>query len=348
MFVVPVVITLVVGWLLVSRWATVRVRTAGAGDGSLGRLGRLSRRAANDRGGWSAMRWRWSLTAEQKLLAQRARSAKAATGRVASAGSLSVSDRRLAGVSRAEPRQPGDRRADSKPIGRTIRPSCCGNTPSGRAGRHSRSSATFASRRSSAARKNRPFATDLTTGPKFGRTATPPDSADPATGAGPRGVPTFHEGKIYTVGATGLVDCLDAATGQLIWQRNLLKDVDTPLAAMGHRHLAAGRRRAGHRVCRRRRWQGNDRLCRGDRRAGLDRRPRNAQLQLAATGPARWSRADFDGPRSGARRARSRLGQTAVAIRLEPGGKRPDAAALRAWETIGSCWPAATTRGRGC
>ena len=56
---------------------------------------------------------------------------------------------------------------------------------------------------------------------------------DPATGAGPRGVPAFHEGKLFTVGATGLVDCLDAATGQLVWQRNLLADVDASLQQWG-------------------------------------------------------------------------------------------------------------------
>lgn len=43
-------------------------------------------------------------------------------------------------------------------------------------------------------------------------------------GAGPRGTPTFHEGRIYAMGATGLLTCLDAATGKQLWQVDILKD----------------------------------------------------------------------------------------------------------------------------
>lgn len=40
-------------------------------------------------------------------------------------------------------------------------------------------------------------------------------------GVGPRSTPTFHEGKLFTFGATGLLNCLDALTGKLIWQKNI-------------------------------------------------------------------------------------------------------------------------------
>lgn len=43
-------------------------------------------------------------------------------------------------------------------------------------------------------------------------------------GPGPRATPTFHEGKIYAQGATGKLNCLDAATGQLIWTRDVSAD----------------------------------------------------------------------------------------------------------------------------
>ena len=36
-------------------------------------------------------------------------------------------------------------------------------------------------------------------------------------GPGPRATPTYHEGKIYAYGATGKLNCLDAATGKEIW-----------------------------------------------------------------------------------------------------------------------------------
>jgi outer membrane protein assembly factor BamB len=43
-------------------------------------------------------------------------------------------------------------------------------------------------------------------------------------GPGPRATPTFHGGKLYTFGATGLLNCLDAATGKKLWGRNIVTD----------------------------------------------------------------------------------------------------------------------------
>ena len=43
-------------------------------------------------------------------------------------------------------------------------------------------------------------------------------------GAGPRGTPTLHDGRIYSVGATGILNALDAATGARLWSRNTPTD----------------------------------------------------------------------------------------------------------------------------
>lgn len=43
-------------------------------------------------------------------------------------------------------------------------------------------------------------------------------------GPGPRATPTYHDGKIYALGATGLLDCLDAKTGEKVWSRNAAED----------------------------------------------------------------------------------------------------------------------------
>ena len=43
-------------------------------------------------------------------------------------------------------------------------------------------------------------------------------------GDGPRATPIFNEGKVYALGATGVLDCLDARTGEEIWSHNILED----------------------------------------------------------------------------------------------------------------------------
>ena len=43
-------------------------------------------------------------------------------------------------------------------------------------------------------------------------------------GDGPRATPTYHEGRLYALGALGELQCLDARTGALVWRRNILAD----------------------------------------------------------------------------------------------------------------------------
>src|SRR5262245_1451702 len=40
-----------------------------------------------------------------------------------------------------------------------------------------------------------------------------------AHGAGPKATPLFHNGRLYTVGITGIVSAFDATTGKLVWQK---------------------------------------------------------------------------------------------------------------------------------
>lgn len=43
-------------------------------------------------------------------------------------------------------------------------------------------------------------------------------------GPGPRATPTWHDGRLYALGATGQLWALDASTGDPIWNRNILAD----------------------------------------------------------------------------------------------------------------------------
>jgi outer membrane protein assembly factor BamB len=48
--------------------------------------------------------------------------------------------------------------------------------------------------------------------------------SEPMGGDGPRATPTIEGGRVYALGATGILDCLDAATGKLIWTRDIIKE----------------------------------------------------------------------------------------------------------------------------
>jgi outer membrane protein assembly factor BamB len=56
---------------------------------------------------------------------------------------------------------------------------------------------------------------------------------EPLSGMGPRGTPTFADGRIYTLGATGKLNCLDAATGKPIWSHDVVVDADAAVTPAG-------------------------------------------------------------------------------------------------------------------
>ncbi len=45
-----------------------------------------------------------------------------------------------------------------------------------------------------------------------------------STGDGPRATPTWDQGRMYALGATGELRCLDANTGSVVWGKNILAD----------------------------------------------------------------------------------------------------------------------------
>ncbi|QDU26383.1 Outer membrane protein assembly factor BamB precursor [Anatilimnocola aggregata] len=51
--------------------------------------------------------------------------------------------------------------------------------------------------------------------------------------AGPRAAVTIHAGKAYALGATGWLHCLDAATGKILWKRDLETDYQIEMPIWG-------------------------------------------------------------------------------------------------------------------
>ena len=140
------------------------------------------------------------------------------------------------------------------------------------------------------------------------------------SGAGPRGTPTFANGRIYTLGATGILNCLDAASGKKNWSRTITTDAQSkpplwglsgsPLVSDNMVYvLAVGQTEpAGLSLL---------------GRSSLGRESGRPQLQLAAGGDHWWQEANLDRERCRSGLVRAGVGKATLANR--PGDARRSA-----------------------
>ena len=74
---------------------------------------------------------------------------------------------------------------------------------------------------------------DTTTGQELWTNGWPAKFSEYHSDEGPRTTPTYDDGKIYALGATGEFRCLDASSGMLIWGKNVVTEAHAALPDYG-------------------------------------------------------------------------------------------------------------------
>jgi len=65
---------------------------------------------------------------------------------------------------------------------------------------------------------------ELKSGKSVWAVSDPTRWADPIAGPGPRATPSIHDGRVYALGGTGVLNAIDLVTGVRLWSRNVLED----------------------------------------------------------------------------------------------------------------------------
>lgn len=81
---------------------------------------------------------------------------------------------------------------------------------------------------------------EVRTGEQVWQHATPARHETALGGVGPRSTPTVHQGRVFVLGATGVLLCLEGSKGRLIWQDDLRKRYGIS-ASEDEQHVMFGR-----------------------------------------------------------------------------------------------------------
>ena len=74
---------------------------------------------------------------------------------------------------------------------------------------------------------------DLETGQQLWIHQQPERFREISGGEGPRATPEYVDGLLYTLGATGVLNCLDATTGKVLWSQDVLRAFDATNCLFG-------------------------------------------------------------------------------------------------------------------
>jgi outer membrane protein assembly factor BamB len=235
-FGLPLITTACVLWLVATAFLSWPVRRAGVAVLLLLGFGGFLVVRPHEQGVWGSSfattwRWRWALTAEDQLLAD------IAAGRLRKASSQPSFKVVL---------QPGDwpgfrgANRDGRVTGVRIAADWNEHKPrqvwQHRVGPGWSSFAVVASRLYTQEQRGPEelvVCYDAENGKQLWTHADTARFTEAMAGAGPRATPTFADGKIYAQGATGLLNCLDAASGKAVWQRDLKADAGAKVPMWG-------------------------------------------------------------------------------------------------------------------
>ena len=223
MYAMPVAMTAVVAWLALLRGAPTLTMRVGLVAVSLASWGYYTLiRVDGVDGNLSARRsWRWDETAEQKRLAELASAAPATQKATLPAPSAADwTDFRgpaRDGVIRGTRLDPDWEAKPPRELWRRrIGPGWSSFVTIG----------NIAFTQEQRGENEAVISFDLNTGTPIWEHVDKARFWEVVAGAGPRATPTFSDGKLYTQGASGLLNCLDAATGSLLWSRDILVDAN--------------------------------------------------------------------------------------------------------------------------
>jgi outer membrane protein assembly factor BamB len=234
--IIPVLCLALVGWAVATRRFSGNLRRAAlvivilltCGAFTVIRTGGLTANFDND------FHWRWSMTPEQRLLA------KAADEQAALALALTVPSSTSPAVTGAD--WPGFRGANRDGIVRGVRiatdwsaspPVEMWRRPIGPAWSSFAVHGDLLYTQEQRGNDEVVACYQLSTGKPVWRHSDAARFWESNGGAGPRGTPTLSNGRVYTLGATGILNVLKADDGSVVWTRNVTAETKTKLPIWG-------------------------------------------------------------------------------------------------------------------